>query len=273
MMNLINKNILITGATGGIGAALSQQLNQMGANLALHGSRSESLRPLLESLVAGDNRLEPVPLDLMSTGAGGQLVSMANERLNGLDIVINLAGIQTFRALDDLSAQQIDAQIALNLTLPIHINQAAARIFMAQQSGTIVNVGSTFGSIGFAQFSVYSATKFGLRGFNEALRRELANHNVDILYVAPRATKTNMNSSAVYEMAKKTKMNIDSPSSVAKQIIVAIQKQKKASYIGFPEKLFCKINALFPGLVDKALAGQNQIASNYANPDNHPKNP
>ncbi len=269
MMNLKNKNILITGAAGGIGSALSQQLNAGGANLALHGLKHEELQVLIETLEPVDNRIETIAMDLMEPDAGAQLVAQARDGLNGLDMVINLAGIQTFRALDDLSAHQIDMQIVLNLSVPIRINQAAARIFMLQKSGTIVNIGSTFGAIGFPQFSVYSASKFGLRGFTEALGRELQDHNVGVLYVAPRATQTALNSSAMYEMAEKTKMNIDTPSYVAAQIIQAIKKQKKTTHIGFPEKFFCKINALFPALVDKALTSQNRIASTYAKPENN----
>ena len=268
MMNLKSKNILITGATGGIGAALCQQLNNAGANLALHDLNGTKLQALHETLASGDNRLEVIVLDLMGDNAGSQLVAEANDVLQGLDMVINLAGIQTFKALDDLSASQIDMQIALNLTVPIHINQAAGHLFMQQKSGTIVNIGSTFGSIGFAQFSVYSASKFGLRGFSEALRREMKGSGVEVLYIAPRATQTALNSSAMYEMAEKTKMNIDTPEDVATQIIQAIKKQKKNTFIGFPEKFFCKVNALFPSLVDRALARQNKIASGYAKSNN-----
>jgi short-subunit dehydrogenase len=264
MMDLRNKNILITGAAGGIGTALSQQLNDMGANLALHGLSTQELECLLKKLPEGDNLLKTIKLDLTADKAGVELVEKACNRLGGLDMVINLAGIQTFKALEDLSQDQIDLQIELNLNVPIHINQAAARIFSKQQAGTIVNIGSTFGAIGFAQFSVYSASKFGLRGFSEALSRELQDQNVKVLYIAPRATQTALNSSAMYEMAEKTKMNIDTPETVAAQIIVAIQKQRKTTHLGFPEKLFCKINALFPSLVDKALATQNRVASDYA---------
>jgi len=267
-MNLKNKNILVTGAAGGIGTALSQQLNAAGANLALHGLTAEELRLLLQTLEPGSNKIETIVLDLMGENAGPLLVSKARDLLHGLDMVINLAGLQTFKALDDLTAAQIDMQIMLNLTVPIHINQTAARIFMQQNSGTIVNIGSTFGSIGFAQFSVYSASKFGLRGFSEALRREMRGSGVEVLYIAPRATQTALNSNAMYEMAEKTKMKIDTPSEVAAQIIRAIEKQKKNTFIGFPEKFFCKVNALFPSLVDKALAGQNKVASDFAKSNN-----
>jgi short-subunit dehydrogenase len=268
MMNLKSKNILITGAAGGIGTALSQQLNAAGANLALHGLTQGKLHALLETLKSGDSKTETIALDLMGENVAPQLVAQAKDILQGLDMVINLAGVQTFKALADLTPAQIDTQITLNLTVPIHISQAAMSIFMQQQSGTIVNIGSTFGSIGFAQFSVYSASKFGLRGFTEALRREIRGTGIEALYIAPRATLTALNSSAMYEMAEKTKMNIDTPADVAAQIIRAIEKQKKNTYIGFPEKIFCKVNAFFPTLVDKALASQNKIASGYAKSSN-----
>lgn len=264
MIDLKHRNILITGAPGGIGSEMTKQLNAAGANLALHDRSADALQALQQSLPKRSNHIEIIVLDLTDKNAGSELIRLALQQLGKLDMVINLAGIQTFKALDDLTPAQIDLQIALNLTIPIQINQAAARLFTAQGGGTIVNIGSTFGSIGFAQFSVYSAAKFGLRGFSEALRRELQDTPVDIIYIAPRATQTSMNSGAMYEMAEKTKMNIDTPQEVASYIVKAIQKRKPNTFIGFPEKVFCKINALFPGLVDSALAGQNRIASSYA---------
>jgi len=264
MLNFKNINVLITGAPGGIGSEISRQLYAAGANLVLHDRDETALQGLQASLSGSENKVETVVLDLLAEQAGHTLIEQAQQALGALDMVINLAGIQTFRALDDLSSEQIDMQIALNLTIPIHINQAAARLFNKQGGGTIVNIGSTFGSIGFAQFSVYSAAKFGLRGFSEAFRRELQDTPVDVIYIAPRATQTSMNSGAMYEMAEKTKMNIDTPAEVASHIIAAIAKRKANTFIGFPEKLFCKINALFPRLVDKALAGQNRLASDYA---------
>jgi short-subunit dehydrogenase len=98
-MNLKSKNILITGAAGGIGTALSQQLNTAGANLALHGLTQEKLHTLLETLKSGDSKTETIALDLMRENVGPQLVAQAKDILQGLDMVINLAGVQTFKAL------------------------------------------------------------------------------------------------------------------------------------------------------------------------------
>ena len=135
---------------------------------------------------------------------------------------------------------------------------------LVQNSGQIVNIGSTFGSIGFAWFSAYSASKFALRGFSQSLRRELAETGIEVTYIAPRAVKTAINSQEVYDMANAVKMNMDEPGVVAQQIMTAVRRRKKECHLGFPESLFVRINAIFPGLVDRATRKQNREARKFA---------
>ena len=267
MLRLNNQRVLITGATGGIGFELSKQLNALGAHLALQGRSVKTLKVLKAELSSKNGRVEMLEINLLDDNAPSTLIERASLSLDGLDMVINLAGIQTFQSLSSLSEEDVSRQINLNLTRPIQINRAAAKIFTAQSAGTIVNIGSTFGAIAFAHYSTYSASKFGLRGFSEALRRELEGSGVNVIYVAPRATRTSMNSDAVYQMAKETRTTVDEPSHVARQIIRAIEKQRPTTHLGFPEKLFCKVNALFPSLIDKALAKQTLLARRYAQQD------
>jgi short-subunit dehydrogenase len=132
-------------------------------------------------------------------------------------------------------------------------------------SGHIVNVGSTFGSINFAHFVTYSSTKSGLKGFSESLRRELDGQGINVTYVAPRAVKTPLNTEKVMQLAEITKMNMDAPELVAEKIVEAIELKKKDAYIGFPESLFVRINAVLPRLVDKALAGNDKKARSLFN--------
>ncbi len=125
-------------------------------------------------------------------------------------------------------------------------------------------MGSTFGSIAFACFASYSASKFALRGFSEALRREVKGTGVSVNYIAPRAIKTPFNTEAVYKMAKVVGMNMDEPKWVAEKIVQSIKKEAKDVYLGFPEKLFVRINAILPRVVDKALAKQNKQMAEFA---------
>ena len=263
-MNLDNKRILLTGATGGIGKELAKQLAHHKCQLVLTGRDKTALNAIEAELTpANESNITTIPADICDTDDCSRLINQANTQMQGLDILINLAGLQTFKPLSAISSAEIEKQIIVNLRAPILLAREACEIMMQQNSGQIVNIGSTFGSIGFANFSVYSATKFGLRGFSEALRRELKDTGINVNYIAPRATSTSMNSDSVYKMAEETGMNLDSPVKVANEIIKAIINNKKNYFIGFPENIFSRINALVPNLVDKALHKQNLIARKY----------
>ena len=127
----------------------------------------------------------------------------------------------------------------------------------------IVNVGSTFGSIGYPGFAAYCASKFGVRGYSEALRRELADTKVSVFYVAPRATKTSMNEQAVTEMNKALGVAMDEPEWVADQLVQAIENGRLKLFLGWPEKLFVIINGVFSNIVDKALIKQLPTVQHY----------
>ena len=130
--------------------------------------------------------------------------------------------------------------------------------------GQIVNLGSIFGSIGFPCFASYSASKFALRGFSEALRRELTGTGIGVTYVAPRFTRTAFNRSAVTRMANALKMNQDDPESVAASVIAAIERNDRERYLGWPEKLFVRINSILPRLVDPRLIKQVDLMRPFA---------
>ena len=125
-----------------------------------------------------------------------------------------------------------------------------------QGHGRIANIGSMFGSIGFPCFAAYSASKFAIRGFSQSLRRELAGTGVGVTYVSPRAVKTPFNPPVIHRMAELGMMNMDEPQWVAQKIVRAIEKRKNEVYLGFPESLFARINALLPRMVDGAIVKQ-----------------
>ena len=190
----------------------------------------------------------------------------ATAALDGIDLLINNAGVSEFTEFARQSAQAQERIVNLNLIAPMHLARLVLPDMLEQGSGRIVNVGSVFGSIGFAYFSAYSASKFGLRGFSQALRRELEGTGIGVTYVAPRAVRTRLNSEAVYRMAAAVKMHMDEPARVAAGILRAVDRQQAEAYLGFPESLFVRLNALFPRLVDGALRKQNRRMHGYARP-------
>jgi short-subunit dehydrogenase len=265
-MQIANAKIVLIGAAGGIGAALAYQLDLAGARLLLVGRNAESLKHIRLGL-SKPERHSVIDADITSAVDRANLVAQLNLRFAQPDVVIQCAAVSAFGALQSLAPAQIEEVIQTNLAAPIlltqallpHLNPAGARLLM---------IGSSFGGIGYPGFSAYCASKFGLRGFSEALRRELADGPHQVAYLAPRATKTALNSSAICEMNQALGNAMDAPELVAQvalQMLLAQRMRDRA--IGMPERLFLKLNALFPALVDAALRKQLATIKSYFQPN------
>lgn len=264
-MNLEGSRILLTGASGGIGSALAERLAARGAALALVGREAETLAALADRLGAAYGvAVHALNADLLDAGARDRAVDDAGVLLGGIDALVSAAGMMSFRPFADEDPVQVESLVRLNLVVPMAMTRRLLPAMLARRSGRIVNIGSTFGSIGFAWFTAYSASKFGLRGFSEALRRELDGSGVGVTYVAPRAVRTGFNSDAVYRMAAATGMRLDEPGWVADRIVAAIERDARDVSLGFPERFFARLNALLPRLVDGGLRRQNRTTAQYA---------
>ncbi len=244
---LNGKNIVVTGGAGGMGSLLCKSLSNKGANVIVV-DRVENL-DFDAKLITGD----------LSSLEG---IKVINEKLalEDVDILVNLAGLQYFGPTEEQSPEHTMLSYMVNLVAPVMLSQNLIPIMKQRKSGHIVNIGSIFGSINFAYFASYSSSKAGLKGFSEAIRRELKPDNIDVTYIAPRAVKTPFNTSKVMELAKLTKMKMDGPELVVSLMMKAIEGKSKDVYIGFPEKLFVRINAICPRIVDSATIGDNAKA-------------
>ncbi len=251
-MQLEGRKIAVTGGSGGIGSLLCRNLFLAGAEVTVI-DRCEPTG-LATYFLPGD----------LSTPSGVQYVADYLSRMR-VEILINLAGIQYFGLCENETAEHTAMVYTINLMAPVLLAQAVLPQMKNRGQGQIVNIGSTFGSISFAHFATYSSSKAGLRSFSEALRREVKQHGIGVTYIAPRAVRTPINSELVMRLAKQIKMNMDEPDWVAEQILKAIVHRKKDVFLGFPEKFFVRINAVFPRLVDKALAGNDTIAARLFN--------
>lgn len=264
MMKLDGCRALVTGATGGIGRATALALAGKGARLALLGRNAEKLDEICREIRGRGGFALPVVFDLAQGEGHERAVIEAVARLGGLDLLVNNAGALDFTPFERQEPAAIERILRTNTVAPLLLARAALPAMLAQGAGRIVNVGSVFGAIGFAYFAAYSASKFALRGFSEALRRELADTGVGVTYVAPRYTRTALNDGNVSRMAVAAKMRIDEPEAVAAQILRAIENERNECTIGGPEGLFVRINALLPQLVDRALAGQTRLMGRFA---------
>lgn len=255
-MHLQDRRVVLTGASSGIGRAAAVALARAGARVGLSGRNEDALHLLAQQIRASGGRADVIVADLLDPRGPARLVQGAAANDAALDVLVNCAGVSSFSAFEETSAEQLQHLFACNVVAPMRLTQEVLPRMRAQGRGLIVNVGSIFGSIGFPCFAGYSATKFALRGFSEALRRELKGSGIDVLYFAPRYTRTPINGAAVQSMAAALKMHEDEPSEVADALVDAITRGVRERLLGAPERFFVRLNQLLPRLVDRSLGAQ-----------------
>jgi short-subunit dehydrogenase len=246
---------VLTGASGGIGRALAAALAPHCEELVLVGRDPARLA---ESAAAAGAVARGVIADL-ATPAGRAAV-----RLPGINLLINNAGAGDFSWLERQSDATLARIIETNVTAPIQLTRSLLPELRRRSEAWIVNVGSIMGYLGYPGHAAYCASKFALRGFSEALRRELADGPVRVLYLAPRATRTAMNGAGVYALNAELGVAMDEPATVARELLALLRRPARERLVGLPEALFARLNQLVPALVDRALRRQLPIIRRHA---------
>lgn len=263
-MKLKGKIVLLTGATGGIGKAIAKQLAMRGARLIVVGRSTAQLQRLTQELQLVKHHGFSLQADL-ATFAGRETLRAALIALHQpIDVLINCAGVNLFGLLEDNEPEVIENLINTNVTATILVTQLALP-FLHPKQGRIVMIGSSFGALGFPGFAAYCASKFALRGFTEALRRELADSHIQVAHIAPRATNTPLNSQAVVGLNNALGNSVDDPEIVAEAIDdLLAQHTLRDINLGWPERFFLRLNAIFPRLVDRGLRSKLPIIRRFA---------
>ncbi len=246
-MNLSGRRVLLTGASGGIGQALAMELESAGAEVLRHSfkqSFDESIPSVRGDLVV-DSEIEAIVLAA---------------RNFGVDTLINNSGVNQLASFGDSDVQKM---MDINVAGPMKLTQALLPTLLEQSDGAIVNMGSTFGEIGFPGHVSYCASKAAIKGFSEALRRELQDTNIRVFHVSPRATKTGMNSLASRQLNQALGNTEDDPKVLARMVVDALQRDRFRLQIGFMEKIQVKLNGLFPAIVDLAIGNQLPVIKEH----------
>lgn len=252
---------LITGASGGIGSAMASVLDNKGAHLILVGRNEDKLEQLQCSLSCPHTL---VVADI-TTALGREKVLHTCQRLP-LSMVINNAGITH---VGEYNQAPVEAVININILSPMLLTQQLLPLLDMCPHAHVVNIGSTFGSIGFAANSTYCATKFALKGWTEAMLREYHDSHVQFHYLAPRATETALNDPRTVALNHTLGNRVDRPEAVAQQLITLLERNKKRVQMGWPEFFFDKLNGLFPSLVDRALAKKLAVIKQHTFKKSH----
>ncbi|MGE4533138.1 SDR family oxidoreductase [Halomonas sp.] len=252
------QRVLITGASGGIGQALVDELAAAGARLLITGRRADCLEV---AAARHPDRVTALPADLTRAEERARLVAAAGEV--GVTMLINAAGVNRVALFTEGSDAELERLVAVNLTATLQLTRALLPRLMAARQGWVITLGSTFGTLGYPGQVGYCATKFALRGFSQALRRELADTRVRVLHVSPRATRTAMNAPEVEAMNEALGNAMDTPERVAQAVRRAVERGRQEAQLGGPERLFVRLNALLPGVVDHALARQLPVIRRF----------
>ncbi|MFN9491034.1 MAG: SDR family oxidoreductase [Betaproteobacteria bacterium] len=241
---------VITGASRGIGAEIARRLAHRSSWIGLVGRDREALEAVRSTL--GTTHCCLISGDLLDPGTQGQILAAASAQ-GGLDLLVNNAGVSDFSGFSDQDPAVIGRLVQINLVSPMLLARALLPELLKSESAQIVNIGSTLAYIGHPGYAAYCAAKFGLRGFSEALAREFSGSNIRVRLFSPRATATGINTAAVRAMNRELGVSEDQPSDVAEQFVKFLERGDAEYCVGWPEKLFARLNQCMPGLVGGAL--------------------
>ncbi|MGD0635456.1 MAG: SDR family NAD(P)-dependent oxidoreductase [Beijerinckiaceae bacterium] len=249
-----SKRALITGAGSGIGRALAVEAASRGIRVALTGRRQDPLDATAR-LIVGQVETLTIPADVTIGSDRRALVANIAARWGALDFLFNNAGVVEGGPVKASGDEALERVFATNVIAPIALARDFLPLMLRAKPARVVNIGSVFGDIPYPGFAAYSASKFALRGFSTALRREWAEAGIGVTYAAPRATRTEA-AAAFSALIEATKMTLDPPELVARQIWDAVERGDQSVYPRGAERVFVLIQRLFPRLVDRALAKQ-----------------
>ena len=189
-MNLAKKTVVITGASSGIGRATALEMARRGANVVLAARRAERLEEVAAECRRHGVTALSVITDVTKPEECRRLIDAASQATGHVDVLVNNAGFALFAAVAEADADGLRDMMDTNYFGTVHCTQAVLPRMLARREGTIVNVASIAGLMGYARMAGYCATKFALIGFTEALRDEVIGSGVKVALVCPGTTDT-----------------------------------------------------------------------------------
>ncbi|HEY3395889.1 MAG TPA: SDR family oxidoreductase [Lacipirellulaceae bacterium] len=253
---LTDRRALITGASSGIGRALAIQLARHGVDSVLLARREERLAEVVQQINSIGRRAVAVAGDVTDPAARRRALDAARDQLGGLDILVNNAGIAAHGRFAEADPGRLRPIMEVNFFAPVELIREALPLLRDAQQPIVVNIGSILGERGCPHKSEYSASKFALHGFSEAVRPELSMLGIDLLVAAAGPTETEHFDALIEE---KGELPWGNPrrkpaSQVAKSIVRAIERGKDEVVTSWRGWLWLLLNRLSPRLVDRIMA-------------------
>jgi short-subunit dehydrogenase len=254
MLDFANKIVWITGASSGIGEALTYEFAKRNCKLILSARRLPELERVKKNCVGNPENIFILPFDLSDASALKDIAREAVKAFGGIDVLVNNGGVSQ-RSWANATPLEIDRKLMeINYFSTIALTKSVLPYMMLQKSGYIIAMSSVAGTYGFFLRSAYAASKHALHGFFESLRFELMPYSIDVSLICPGKIKTNISLNALTETGDKFgKMDASTEQGIsaetcAKKIIKGLEKKKETIFIGGKEILPVYIKRFFPKL-------------------------
>lgn len=257
LFEFAGRTAVITGAGGGIGAALAEALAMRGAHLALADVNSAGLAATVERLQPTGVKVTTHALDVADPAAPAVLAQEIKTKHGGAALLFNNAGIAVGGTFDRVKPDDFDRVLAVNFEGVVRMSRAFLPLLQAEPEGRLVNISSIFGIIAPPSQTAYSASKFAVRGFSMALAHELEGSNVGVTVVHPGGVATRIAEDAI-KPADATNAEIDAslerarqalvmpPTQAAQIILRGVEKRKRRVLVGRDAHILMWMERLFP---------------------------
>jgi len=249
--------ILVTGASSGIGEAAARLFAREGYRVSLGARRLERLQALAQEIESAGGQSLAVQADLAKLEDIQTLVRSTLDQFGQVDVLLNNAGFGRLKWLEDLNpVDDVQAQLQVNLIATILVAREVLPHMIERRSGHIINMASLGGYVATPTYTVYSASKFGVRGFTEALRREVGVFGIRVSGIYPGSVRTEFkkHTGARRKTGRTTpeSLRLDSEE-VAQAVLSVVRHPRRELVIPWQMRLSIWMNILFPGIVDRII--------------------
>ena len=251
-----NKVVAITGGSEGIGKALIDALIPLGAKVATCGRNQDKLYNL--QVQYSHHLLHTMVADVSHYGECENFINSTIDTFGGIDILINNAGVSMRALLKDVEVEVIKKVMDINFFGTVYCTKLALQSII-ERKGTIVGISSIAGFRGLPGRSGYSASKFAVNGWLEAVRTEVMDDGVNVMWVCPGFTKSNIRNAALNNKGQThgesplREATLMSPEACAGHILKAVAKRKRTLVLTFKGKQTVFVNKFFPSLADRLV--------------------
>ena len=250
IVNIKGKTALVTGASRGIGRAIALELARQGIKRLLLLARDrQRLADVAAEIETMGVEVTTLSIDLKQSSSINIAIAQAWRNHRPIHLLVNCAGVAHQAPFLETQLPKVEEEISINLMGMLTITRLMAKRMANQKEGTIVNVSSLMGKVAAPTMSTYSATKFAIVGFTQALRSELAAHNIRVIALLPTLTDTDMaNNLKLFRWVMPM-----TPEKVAQALIAGLYKDSGEILVGWQSYLAVWCQRIFPRLLDKIL--------------------